>query len=209
MKKTTFAFLAISLVAPSLAMAATFDIDISPNGGALNLGSTTYTQDHAVGLSALNENAQPASLGTGNEVGSGISYDDVTNVLSFDFAYGSAFGFVDLASDWSGGLHFHLPGGVNFPAVNTNAPAVIGLAGFHTASGTRSGRVTGSALLTAGQESDLFDNLIYINIHSVGDPGGEIRGQVIAVPEPATAALALMGLLLGLAIFGRGRRHAD
>ena len=70
--------------------ATLFLIDVSPAGGALNLGSTTYTVDHALGLAAPNETAQPASPATDNEVGTGITYDDVSNLLSFDFAYAGA-----------------------------------------------------------------------------------------------------------------------
>jgi hypothetical protein len=35
----------------------------------------------------------------------------------------------------------------------------------------------------------------YVNIHSSAFPGGEIRGQIVAVPEPGTMALGALGLL--------------
>ena len=48
-----------------------------------------------------------------------------------------------------------------------------------------------------------FDNgLAYVNIHDANFPGGEIRGQVAAVPEPASFVLSLGGLA-ALAIFRR------
>ena len=197
------AILAFLAFAATPGQGAVFAIDLSPVGGsALNLGSTTYTGDHAIGLAAPNETAQPASPATGNEIGAGITYDDVTNILSFDVAYGSAFGFVDLGSAFSD-AHFHAPGPVNFPAVNTSAPIIHPLGGFHTPSGTLSGRITGTVVLTAGQETDLFDNEIYLNIHSTGFPGGEIRGQLIPVPEPSAALLFLVSG--GLLVFRRRR----
>jgi hypothetical protein len=35
--------------------------------------------------------------------------------------------------------------------------------------------------LTSDQSSDLLKNLLYINVHSVGFPGGEIRGQILRI----------------------------
>jgi len=92
---------------------ATFAVDISPLGGALNSGANPYTQDHAVGLTAPNETAQPASSATGNETGTGITYDDVTNALAYQFAYGSDFNFVDLGSNFTS-AHLHGPGACCF-----------------------------------------------------------------------------------------------
>jgi len=58
----------------SNAAARLFEIGLSPPaGGALNLGSTTYTRDHATFWTAANESSQPASPATGNEIGPGIT----------------------------------------------------------------------------------------------------------------------------------------
>lgn len=192
------------LLAAAPLNAAVFLVDFSPAGGALNLGSSIYTQDHAVGVAALNAVGQPASSATGNEIGGGMSYDDVTNILTFDFAYGSAFGFTDLAGNFST-AHIHGPVTVNFPAANTGAGVAFGLDSFHTASGPNSGRFVGSQVLTAGQAADLFDNELYLNIHSSFAGGGEIRGQLVPViPEPSAALLALTASLLAF----RRRRAA-
>jgi hypothetical protein len=46
--------------------------------------------------------------------------------------------------------------------------------------------------------ADLIDGLYYVNIHSTFRPGGEIRGQILLVPEPGTAVLLALGII-GLA----------
>jgi hypothetical protein len=184
--------------------ATVFQVDLSPLSGALNLGANPYTQDHAVGLSGLNSASQLSPTGSGNEVGAGISYDDVTNLLSFDFAYGSAFGFTDLVGNWTL-AHIHGPGLVNFPAANINAGVQVGLGVFHTPSGSKSGRITGSTTLTAPQELLLIDNTLYVNIHSDFYPGGELRAQLILVPEPSTYALLASLAVLGVVAWRRRR----
>jgi CHRD domain len=66
----------------------------------------------------------------------------------------------------------------------------------------RPGFVTDSGSIAAA-ELALFDAIVtgraYFNIHSTFAPGGEIRGFLAPVPEPASAGLVLLALV-GLAV---------
>ena len=80
--------------------------------------------------------------------------------LTFDIAYTGL-----LSGETAAHFHGPAPAGVN-------AGVQIGLPPGSPKLGT-------TVALSAGQQADLIAGLWYINIHSVGFPGGEIRGQVL------------------------------
>ena len=116
--------------------------------------------------------------------GSGTLTLNPNNSLTYNITYSG------LSGDWSAN-HIHGPAGRG-----TNASVIFTL--NHTPSGsTHAGTLSGTTpILTAPQISALQNEFWYVNIHSTPNfAGGEIRGQIVPVPEPST--LALLGLGAG------------
>ena len=117
-----------------------------------------------------------------------VTYDDVSNLLSWTITYSGLLGPINNA-------HFHGPA-----APGVNAGVRVGIP-FNP--GVTADTLIGSTNITDPFEVELLSQLWYINIHSTVFPGGEIRGQVI--PEPGTLLLAGLGLI-GLAARRQLRR---
>ena len=71
--------------------------------------------------------------------------------------------------------------------------------------------------MALGLKTDTFANLIlalnkgdiYIDMHTVKYPSGEIRGQFSAVPEPSTWAMMFLGFAgLGFMVYRRKPKPA-
>ena len=196
--------------------AAIIPIDISSPAvgfaGGIPLTDTNYytaIRDRRPGLHHLNETGQSArGRGHGNRVGASILVDTVTRILTFDFAYGAAFGLPnnsrDLASDFTAvqihkGVSKFPSGGVIHDLISDHAPGL-----------TQAGQVTGPMVLTAAQLVELFENKMHINVHSFNLPAGEIRGRLIPVLDPSPFLLTLMlGVfgLFGMTVFVCNHHH--
>ena len=161
---------------------------------AARADATTY--NIIAHLNGAQETPPVTTLGFGNLTG---TYDDVTNVLTWSGSYQNL-------NTNSTNAHFHGPAAVGV------GPAAV-LEGITAANGdifplgVTAGSFSGTATLSALNETRLLSGLIYVNIHSVSSPGGEIRGQVFVspVPEPGTLAFFALGLtVLAAGVRARG-----
>lgn len=156
------------------------------------------------GLRATNE-VSPTMGGTGGEVGAGIFFDDVSKVLTINIAWGGANGFTDLTGNATAG-HLHgatASGGTASFAQNSGVLLGLdGLTGWNAAA-ANGGLTNGMLTLTVAQETALLAEKTYLNVHTSANQGGEMRGNLVIVPEPSHAILSL----LGLAAFGARRKR--
>ena len=146
-----------------------------------------------IGLLPGNE---PGSItgGTGGEIGAGITFDTATSLLTINAGWGSSQGFTDLSSTASAS-HIHGPTAANNGSGFTQTAGVLFTLTRSSSAVTGGTFTTAPITLTAAQTTDLNNGKYYINIHTANNGGGELRGFIVPVPEPSTAALATVGVL--------------
>ncbi|MFN7950001.1 MAG: CHRD domain-containing protein [Blastocatellia bacterium] len=99
--------------------------------------------------------------------------------------------------------HIHQP-----TVLGGNGPVTIPFDGLF-AVGANSASFTTVVTLTASQITALNAGLLYFNVHSPSFPSGEIRGNISAVPEPATLMLLGTGLLSLAGIIKRRKKNSE
>jgi hypothetical protein len=193
----------------ALMLASSLAITASPAAATI----TVYSAQ----LSGANENPANASPGTGLAI---VTIDDVLDTMRVQAFFSGLLGTTTASH-----IHCCAPAGSN-AGVATQTPFFVGFP-IGVTSGTYDNTfdmtLTGSfssAFLAAngGTADSAFAALIagldagtaYYNIHTTMFPGGEIRGQLAAVPEPSTWMLLLGGFgMMGLALRRRRRSGAE
>ncbi len=179
------------LMAASPASSAVIQFDLQGTGG--------------FGLLPASEpSLSVASTASGGEIGAGISYDNVTKLLTLNIGWGSSQGFSDLTSA-ANNSHIHGPTASNNGSGFTQTAGVLFTLTRSSSAVTGGTITTAPILLTASQETDLLNGKYYVNIHTANNGGGEMRGFIVqAVPEPSRGILGMMGI--GFLAFRRSRK---
>ena len=158
---------------------------------------------YSVDFSGANESPANLSLGIGTGT---VSYDDGSHLLTLQAVFSGLTGTTTAS-------HIHAATALPFTSTAGVATTTPSFSGFPL--GVSSGSFLKSLDLTLASsynpsyvaahggttlqaEADLTAAMAagkaYWNIHSTFAPGGEIRGFLVAVPEPSTLTLMLTGL---------------
>ncbi|WP_310385547.1 CHRD domain-containing protein [Roseateles sp.] len=182
-----------SILKPLMALAALSALPLAAQATVYQFNAT---------LNAAQEVIASGSTATG--VGT-LSYDDMGTMSLADDKYDFSMAVFGLSGGLMAGtaasaFHIHGPA-----AAGVNGPVRVSLdaapfASFNSGSTLLVGGIGVAPPLTfgAGSMKDaLLNGLAYLNVHTVADPMGAVRGQLLlvsVVPEPSTYALLLAGL---------------
>ena len=137
---------------------------------AASAATVTYTAR----LSGRSEVPKTESKGTGKL---DATFDTQTKALAYTVTFSDLTGPATAA---------HIHG----PATRAQSAGVVAPLGDKNPTSP----ITGSVTLTDDQVKALQSSKLYVNVHTAANPGGEVRGQIVAVhvrkPKTATPAAA-------------------
>ncbi len=158
-------------------------------------------------LSGLNESPAVITPATG---AARVVFDDVADTLTLDISFSGLLGL-------STASHIHcceatpgvgnvgvatvVPAFPGFPIGVTSGSVVGSVLDLNSASAYNPAFVTAQGSVAAAESAfiaGLVSGRTYLNIHSMANPGGELRAQITAVPEPTTISLLGLGGLIAL-----------
>lgn len=191
MNRVLIGAIGASVLAASQASAAILFFDLQGRAGS---GLLSGNELHTI-------NGTP---GSGGEIGAGITFNDVTNVLTINVGWGSGNGFTNLTGNATVG-HIHgLTASGGTASFNQTAGVRYGLDNLPGWNNNAiNGGFIGTVNINPGDVQALLDGRMYINVHTGANGPGEIRGNIVLVPTPG-AAVAMLGLG-GLAAMRRRR----
>lgn len=152
------ASLAATTLGAALVLAGCAYKPMGTDSASTTAAPMTATQGFRATLSSAAEVPANASAGTGNLE---ATFDKASGVLRWKLTYSGLTGPATMA-------HFHGPA-----MPGANAGVVVP---FPSAASPAEGQAT----LTPAQAADLVGGRWYVNVHTAQNPGGEIRGQVLA-----------------------------
>ena len=144
---------------------------------ALSAGIASAQSTYEAFLSGLGETPANASPGSGIGI---VTLNAAQTQITVDLSFS---GLLAPAT----ASHIHGPGGVG-----TNAAVIFPFSGVPAAT---AGSIPEQVFaITPTQVGYLNSGYLYMNVHDSVFPGGEIRGQLLPVPEPSTLVLFGLGL---------------
>lgn len=164
------------------------------------------TGNGGAGLLGSNVTPGSGSVGQGGIGFTGITFNTDTNILHVDVQWGIANGY---SGDLTGPITMlHLHGPTDEPPPNSfsqTGPLMVSLSNsLNFDDSPTSGGVVDDFFINGGSdEQGLLQGRTYINVHTDMFPMGEIRGYLVAVPEPGTLWMAG---LISLALIARRQR---